>query len=230
MSLELVLIRHGETAWNRRKVLQGHTDVPLSEVGLEQAQRLVTGVQGLRLPSRIYSSDLQRAFRTAEPLSVHTGVPITRTGMLRERCFGAFEGSPWDDIQRKLRDAAVLAGLDDHHFRPPGGESRADVELRLSRFLMELEQCDPDASVWVVSHGGVVRNLLRMLVGDHAAHLTTGFTISNASISVLRRNELGWTPVILVDTRHLAAPIPADGLDETAALEAGASAVAPVVR
>lgn len=220
MPLELVLIRHGETTWNRRRVLQGHTDVPLSEVGLEQARRLVRGVEGLRPPTVLFSSDLQRARKTAEPIAAALGVAITERFSLRERCFGAFEGCPWEDIQQRLREAAIQAGLDDHNFRPPGGESRADVEQRLGQLLAEIDAFSEDDSVWVVSHGGVVRNLLRMLVGEHAAHLTTGFTIPNASVSILQRGPVGWSPVRLVDTRHLREVDPAAALDEAAAVEA----------
>lgn len=96
MTTQILFIRHGETDWNRIKRIQGHIDIPLATTGLEQAQRLARRIaneakQGARLDA-IYSSDLQRARQTAQPIAEMLGLPLQLREGLRERSYGAFEG------------------------------------------------------------------------------------------------------------------------------------------
>ena len=82
---ELLLIRHGETAWNRERRMQGHIDIPLSEAGLRQAQALGQALAAER-PDAIYSSDLGRARTTAQPIAEAHKMSLMLSASLRERC------------------------------------------------------------------------------------------------------------------------------------------------
>lgn len=207
MGLELVLVRHGVTEWNAKRVLQGHSNVPLSDEGRRQAELLGKYAASLAAPDQLYSSDLARARETAEYLGRVWHLPLTLTSELRERGFGEYEGRDWDEVQAELHQQAITAGLDDHRFSPPGGESRELVEKRLLQFMGRLMKQHQGQRVWVVSHGGIIRNVLRRLVHTDAEHLTSGFHIPNTSISTLRLDDKGWHAVSLVAVPHLNRPL-----------------------
>src|SRR3982751_2687844 len=112
----LHLVRHGETNWNRDGRIQGWSDVPLSDVGREQARELAADLAE-RPIGAIYSSDLRRAFETAEPLAQRRGLPIRSSPALRERNFGANEGRTSAEVAAELgtRSGSTWHGADDRH-------------------------------------------------------------------------------------------------------------------
>jgi 2,3-bisphosphoglycerate-dependent phosphoglycerate mutase len=92
-------LRHGQTAWNAEHRIQGHTDIPLDTTGHWQATQLARALADEPLAA-IYSSDLLRAWATAQPLAAATGAPLVSDRRLRERGFGAFEGHTYADIDK----------------------------------------------------------------------------------------------------------------------------------
>lgn len=206
MLQELVLIRHGVTLWNKGRRLQGHQDVDLSDEGIQQVEALRRWALRLPPPDAVYSSDLRRARNTAHPLALGWSLPLRETSALRERGFGIYEGQDWDHVHTLLERDAALAGVPLHEHAPPGGESRQQVEERLHTFLHQLDQQHTGERVWVVSHGGVIRNLLRRLLTEETTHLLSGFHIPNTSVSHLRRLGGRWTAVALVSVQHLSPP------------------------
>ena len=95
----VLLIRHGETDWNRQARLQGHADIPLNAHGQAQVRRLGEALRGEPLDA-VYSSDLQRALATAQAIAEATGAPLRQEPALRERGFGCFEGLTLADGSR----------------------------------------------------------------------------------------------------------------------------------
>jgi len=146
--LELVLIRHGETASSRDGFLAGSTDVPLTAKGEAQAAALKPHLAGQEFDS-VRCSDLQRVRRTAE-LAWGAATPDPR---LREISFGALEGEQWSTLPEVYRQSLIT--LDGFAF--PGGESFADVRARLGAVLAEL---GPGRHL-LFTHGGVIRILTR---------------------------------------------------------------------
>jgi broad specificity phosphatase PhoE len=147
--VELWLVRHGETLWNREGRLLGWTDLPLTPEGEVQARAL----KGLLPPLPAFSSDLARALRTAEL----AGFRPEATWALREIHFGALEGAPWEALEPAYKEALLRF----QGFHPPGGESLEDFQERIFRFLEGLK-----APVLLFTHGGVVRATLRALWED----------------------------------------------------------------
>src|SRR5690606_37128890 len=95
------LIRHGETQWNAERRLQGSLDIPLNSIGAEQADRLGQYLRSPRFGTRIdtvISSDLCRAYDTAVMAAGHYELPIERNPLLRERCYGVYEGKDWTSL------------------------------------------------------------------------------------------------------------------------------------
>jgi len=149
-TLELWLVRHGETLRNSDGRLSGWQDVPLNELGREQARWLRPHLEGERFAG-VWSSDLARAVETA----VLAFGPARPDARLREIGFGELEGVPFLEIPETLQRGL----MDFEGFQAPGGEGVADLEARLRAFLDELQ---PGRHL-VFSHGGAIRALTRAL-------------------------------------------------------------------
>lgn len=178
---EIWLIRHGVTAANRRGIIQGHSDEPLDALGRDQASRLARYLGRLELTfDRLIASPLARAYQTAEAIAAAVGAEIETEPGFAERGFGESEGQPIGPVY-----AANAAAADPSHWAPPGGESLADLEARVSRCLDRLIEHD-HPRVAVVTHGGpigaIVCRVLRMPFG--AASLIR-FRRDNTGITVL---------------------------------------------
>ncbi len=208
----LVLIRHGLTAWNQQRVLQGHHDVPLSAPGRWQAEQLARHPALETAPDAVYSSDLARARETAEVLVKDRPHILRLTPLLRERSFGEYEGRPFDEVSAQMELERLAAGLAPDVYLPPGGESRRQVDMRLRAFLEEIDRQHAGQRVWVISHGGAIRMMLRNLLGPRMDTLVSGFQIPNTGVSHLRRTSEGWDAECLNCIAHLQDQMPPDAL------------------
>jgi 2,3-bisphosphoglycerate-dependent phosphoglycerate mutase len=148
MTTRLWLVRHGETDWSVAGRLNGWQDVPLNERGRAQARALADGLIGQSFAGT-WSSDLQRSIETAR---LAIGEP-TVDPRLRELDFGALEGRTWSELDVATQNE--LIGFDG--FQAPGGEPVATFRARVTDFIAGLEPGDH----LVVTHGGVIRMLLR---------------------------------------------------------------------
>jgi probable phosphoglycerate mutase len=127
---ELVLIRHGETDMNRELRFQGHVNVGLNAVGLEQARRLAARMAG-EAADAVYVSDLLRARQTAEPIAGELSLQATPEAGLREQSFGRVDGMRVDDIQRDHPEAWAGWLRFDEEFAMPEGESTRAFHARV---------------------------------------------------------------------------------------------------
>ena len=150
MAVRLWLVRHGATDWSAAGRLCGSSDVPLSTEGRAQADPIRSRLAGHSFDG-VWTSDLARAREFAR-LAVGQATPDPR---LRELDFGELEGKRWKDVDASSRRALVRF----EGFVAPGGESVAQLEERVGRFLAELEPGDH----LLVTHGGVIRLLARRL-------------------------------------------------------------------
>lgn len=175
---EICLIRHGETAWNLEKRVQGHEDIPLDQTGEEQARRcgLALAEYGWNPRSRIASSPLSRAYRTAEIIAgcLQSQSPILRVPELIERDYGTASGTLKDCPGRRIH----YEGLPFSRV-----ESWDSLQQRMLHAICKLcEQGKGD--LLTVSHGAAISALLDLLSGgalDPATHV-----LKNTSISFLR--------------------------------------------
>lgn len=220
MTTQILFIRHGETDWNRIKRIQGHVDIPLATTGLEQAERLARRIadeakQGARLDA-IYSSDLQRAQQTAQPIADALGLPLLLREGLRERLYGAFQGH--DSAEIAVRFPAEYAHWQtrDPDFTPPDGESLRAFYHRVVRTVEPLVAAHPGGRIACVAHGGVldcVRRFAASLPLDaprHYALLNTSINVVDYAADASRATIVRWA-----DVAHLEAPADDDGLKET---------------
>lgn len=168
----LVVIRHGQTAWNAEHRFQGHTDTPLDETGRRQAKELATEVAPLQ-PGLILCSDLQRARWTASPLASATGAVVVFDAALREINLGAWEGLTHPEAEVRYPDEYDAWSMG-RPVRRGGGETEAEAGARAAAFISS-RLAHPDAAktdvVAVVSHGTVLRAALARLAEEDAIDL-----------------------------------------------------------
>ncbi|MBI3346807.1 MAG: histidine phosphatase family protein [Burkholderiales bacterium] len=207
----LILIRHGETAWNRATRIQGHTDIPLSPLGLAQAERLAEALADEPLTA-IYSSDLSRARQTAEALARARHLPVRFDTQLRERAFGRFEGLSWDEISQGFPEDAARWRRREPDFEVGGGESLNAFSARCLEAARRAAAAHPGQDIALVAHGGVLDCLYRAATRA-ALDAPRSWQLGNAAINRLLATAEGFTLIGWNDDRHLAG-LSAD--DETA--------------
>jgi probable phosphoglycerate mutase len=151
----LLLIRHGETAWNAEHRIQGSLDIPLSATGIWQAGRLAQRLAAERIDA-IYASDLARAWLTAEPIAARLGLELRADIRLRERRFGIFEGHTLDEIAARWPAELAAWRERDPAWAMPDGESGAAFIERVNAALHDIARQWAGATVAVVAHGGVL--------------------------------------------------------------------------
>jgi len=215
---DLILIRHGETAWNRELRFQGHADVPLNDMGHEQARRL-----GLRLASEtavqhIFSSDLMRAQQTAAPGAQQLSLPVATSAALREQFFGVVEGMRSDEIQ-SLHPRAWEEWLEfreDHAM--PEGETPREFHARIIAALGNIASEHQGRHLIVVTHGGVLDMVWRTARGLSLSGPRRS-DIPNAGFNRIRIADPSRPDDIEIvewaDTRHLADLPPQPTYDQT---------------
>lgn len=161
---DFLLIRHGETDWNKELRFQGQVDVPLNAMGQAQAQRLQERVQQSlvawaeqgHVPTRVISSDLQRAQQTAEPVAQVLDCELFLEIGLREQCFGTFEGLRVPEIKVQHPEAWQRWLDFDANYAVTGAESTQVFHDRVVSALQRLAQQHPGEHLVVVTHGGVL--------------------------------------------------------------------------
>ena len=198
----IIAIRHGETDWNVDTRIQGQLDIPLNEKGRWQAQRLARALAAHEPIAAIYSSDLSRAWDTAQPIADTNGLAVIPEPGLRERSFGGFEGKTFTELEASWPEQTALWRQRDSEWAPIGGESLSVVRDRVLQALDALAERHLGEQIVLVSHGGVLDLFYRAATGlDIRA--PRSWTLVNASI-----NRLLWTPEALTlvgwsDTAHL---------------------------
>jgi len=163
---EFLLVRHGETDWNRDRRFQGHADPPLNETGREQARALASELAGERLDA-VYTSDLARANETAEIIARRLGVPVVVDAALREIDVGEWQGLTWPEIEERFPDGVRKWRERGHGWE--GGETYDALGERVVTALRRIGAEHPAGRILIVGHGGTVRSVRALLEGRSVA-------------------------------------------------------------
>lgn len=178
----IYLVRHGETEWNEKGLIQGHTDIPLNKKGVKQAKDIAKKLRTVNFTS-VFSSDLLRAKKTAEIIALEKKITIKTTVALRERYFGRYEGKHFDFLHkeevRKLLTTYKELAKKSH---PDVETVETDEELlaRFIPFIREISVGYPGKKILFVTHGGIIRWFLIHLGYGNIKTLPPG-SISNTS-------------------------------------------------
>lgn len=206
---EIILIRHGETAWNTVKRLQGHLDIPLNAEGRRQAKALAAALENERLDA-ILASDLQRAVQTAGEIARLHGLPTRLDAALRERCFGGFEGLLYTEIAQQYPEAyASWKASDPDAAFPPGanrGETMREFNQRIISAIAHHARQFSGQKIAIVAHGGVLDCAYRA-ARKLPLHNPREVTIYNASINRFRYDGAQLQLLQWGDIAHLEAAL-----------------------
>lgn len=148
----LYLVRHGQTDWNLKARYQGHSDIPLNPTGMKQASEAVQNLNGTKFEA-IYTSDLQRAVKTAEFFAMKTGIPIMCDERLREVNLGKWEGMEISKIKEYFPEEYSNRHLQPMVYAPPGGETVRQLAKRIIEVTDEICEDHPNGAVLIVAHG-----------------------------------------------------------------------------
>lgn len=157
--INFYFVRHGETIWNKTGRYQGSTDVPLSELGHEQAEKAALWFQKEHFDG-VISSPLRRARETAEAIAAEHHLDVEIDPLLQELCFGDWEGKTAEEIEK------LWPGMIEKMYRRPEllslphGESFADCQKRGLSAIRNLTERGDEKSYVIVSHGAILRTIV----------------------------------------------------------------------
>lgn len=197
----LVLIRHGETEWNRTGRYQGHADSPLTDRGLAQARAVAGALDGQRIDA-FYSSDLGRARRTATIIADKVGRRFLTDSRLREQHYGLMQGH--DGKRARELDPGFFESLarGDAEYAPRGGESRSQRHSRAVTALEDIATKHPGDTILVITHGGIVDSLFRETLGiPHDS--PRRYSLYNAAINRFAFHDGFWMLRLWGEVSHL---------------------------
>lgn len=183
--MKILLIRHGETEWNKTGRPQGQLDIPLNIFGVQQAHTCAKHLSNFDIHS-IYSSPLSRAYQTAQIIASKKSLVVNTDDSLKEIDLGSWQGMKWSEIRAKysgLLNEFEKAGDLSYIY---GGESFQDVQKRAMKFISKFEK-DSDKTVMIVTHGGLIKTIVCSILGLELSK-RKNFDIHNLSITTLKYN------------------------------------------
>lgn len=160
----IFLVRHGETEWNRSLRYQGHRDIPLSDVGRKQAEKIAARLTTEKIDAA-YSSDLSRALETAKTIAGFHNLNVNIITELKETNFGRWEGLTYKEIDEQFHE--IMDGWRNNPLdtKIPGGESLGEVAERCHTGMEKIISENPGKNVLVVAHGGIIRIIAATVLG-----------------------------------------------------------------
>lgn len=200
----ILFVRHGETAWNVARRIQGWKGTGLNALGLRQARLVAARIKRLDLDiAHVVSSDLKRARQTAQVVARALKLPLHLDTDLRERRFGTWEGKTIDEIL-SARSLGPNRRVDPFlAFEPKGGESMAVFARRLRRFLQRILREHNGKTVVAVTHGGPVRIAACLAAGIPPSQYFRLGRPGNVSLSLLGHQGGVWWVEEYNDMAHL---------------------------
>ncbi|MGD0488652.1 MAG: histidine phosphatase family protein [Syntrophorhabdales bacterium] len=196
--MDIYLVRHGETQWNKEEVFRGRKDIPLNETGRRQAEQGGAYFRGIPV-KRIISSPLARAVETAAGISAATGVPVERMEELTDINFGIWEGLSLKEVEERYPAAFALWGTSPEKLRIADGETLAEVRERISRGLTRLAGLA--GAVAIVTHRAICKILVLSLLHMGNEHFWA-IKYDPGSITLLEGDDARCTLIFSNDTCH----------------------------
>ncbi len=197
----LILIRHGETEWNREGRIQGHLDSALTTEGIAQAEACARRLAAEQFHA-LYASDLPRVQHTAAILNAPFKLTVNSREDLRERCFGIGEGLTYAEMDSRHPEVFSRSRALDPDYAIEGGETRRQFHARVRGALTDIAAAHPGERVLVVTHGGVLGVVYRWLNNLPIASAHT-VEIPNVAYNRVIIDGDAWRLDVWADTAHL---------------------------
>lgn len=199
---KLYLIRHGETEWNIQNRYQGNTDIPLSFVGKMQAQAIANRMKNFEIDA-IYSSDLSRAYDTAQYIAKEKNIDVQIIPQLKEINFGEWEGFTISELEKIYGDDYKRFFLEPHKYPFPGEGTMEAVQMRIKKALDRITSYNENSKIMIVSHGGILKVLIMSLLNIDLSFYKS-FWLGNTSLSIIDKKDSDkWVLSLLNDRCHL---------------------------
>lgn len=160
--MKVILLRHGQTEWNKQHKYQGHTDIDLNDFGREQAKKVADYLRDNEKIEAIYCSDLSRGRETAEIIARELQLPIQTDLRWREICFGHWEGLTFNEVYEQYPQEFDDWYNNTLQMQISGGESFAELLERAQPALIEIAERH-NGTVLVVSHGGLIKMIVNQM-------------------------------------------------------------------
>ncbi len=180
----LIFVRHGYSEANEQNIFAGITDVPLTQLGKEQAVLTAKFLSKYTIDV-LYSSDLKRAMQTAEPISKQTGLTIISNKKLREMDLGEWEELPFEAVIQNYPKEYELWMRDVDNAVVPGGESVPMLRERITKAVEEIAKKHRGESVCIVTHAEAIRVLFAAWTGARLADIPY---VPNSSVTIIERS------------------------------------------
>lgn len=201
--VRFIIVRHGETEFNRLNKYQGQFDTPLSSLGVEQASITAEHIAKNYRIDAIYSSDLSRAVKTAEPIAEAFGIRINTTPAFRELDVGRWTLRTVKEIEKSEPEVVRSYRENLGTFRFPEGESFWEASERALKKFKEIAALHDSQTVLLVSHGGVIRTLLARLQGCPISELNRVKFVPNTSLTIIDYDGENAEILVVGDNSHL---------------------------
>ena len=197
------LVRHGETDWNAERRLQGHTDIDLNPRGIAQAAQMAKAIKAIDLQFDVlYTSDLQRAAKTANAIETLFNTKAIVDRDLRERHLGVLQGVSTAEAPQFDAELWKSHLRRDINEELRGGESIAKFAQRIHQALEKIRQQHLGKTVLLVSHGGALDMMYR-LASKQALDAEKAVSVPNASLNWISHDGQSWRVDRWADTSHL---------------------------
>ena len=169
MTTSIILVRHGQTAWNTEEVFRGQIDIELDDTGLKQAELLAEYLDQRELEA-VYSSPLKRAVQTAEAIARRHGLAVEITPGLNDIDFGEWQGLSLQEVRSRFSEPFAAWVSEPHRVRIPSGESLDDVRQRALTLVNQVVEKHEGKVIALVSHRVVNKVLICALLGLDNSH------------------------------------------------------------
>ena len=184
----ILLVRHGFSVANSKGIFAGHTDVELSQTGVLQAELVCDYVNQNFKVDAVYSSDLQRAFKTVEGIARFNNMQVIPTKEFREIFAGDWEGITFDDIKLKFPNEYDTWIKNTGFARCNNGESMQELQTRAYNKLLDIAKQNDGKTVVIGTHAGVIRALECKITNVELCDMKLVGWVANASVTLLKFN------------------------------------------
>ena len=199
--MRLILVRHGETMWNRENRILGHTDIELSEKGRKQAKRLGVALKDEDVTA-IYSSSLRRARETADEIARYHHLEVIPEDAFMELDAGELDGLTFEEVMKRYGEFLKEWANNASSLKIPGGESIAEVQRRAWSAVSKLVDIHANETVIVVSHSLAIQSMINKALEMNLSNLRR-LRLDLASISILNFGKSGISLLLYNYTCHL---------------------------
>lgn len=199
---EIILVRHGQTEWNRIERFRGRVDIPLNDTGLGQARAVAGRLARRSRPAVIYSSPLGRCLQTAEPIAKATGAQVQMLDGIIDIDYGDWQGLTPEEAEKRYPDVYRVWLSAPHKATIPRGETLDQVRARALAALEQSAEKHPGQSIVLVSHKVVCKVLVCAVLGLDNSHFWR-LEQDNAAINVFERNGQTYLIKGINDTCHV---------------------------